>query len=75
MEISDLKNALEALSNDGYKPQEYYLIFSRKWWESEMFRINGYHFNKEELDDAEKLDVKLIGIRNGVKCYLPNLFA
>lgn len=42
---------------------------------SEMFKINGYHFSKEELDAAEKLDVKLIGIRNGVKCYLPNLFA
>jgi hypothetical protein len=75
MEISDLKNAFEALSKQGYKPQEYYLIFSRKYWESEMFKINGYDFSKEELEAAEKLDVKLIGIRNGVKCYLPNLFA
>lgn len=75
MEMSDLKNAFEALSNEGYKPQEYYLIFSRKCWESEMFKANGYSFSKDELDAAEKLDVKLIGIRNGVKCYLQNLFA
>jgi hypothetical protein len=75
MEISDLKNAFEALSNEGIKSQEYYLIFSRKCWESEMFKANGYSFSKKELDVAEKLDVKLIGIRKGVKCYLPNLFA
>lgn len=75
MEISELKNALEALSNEGYNPQEYCLIFSRKCWESEMFKANGYTFSKDELDAAEKLDVKLIGTRNGVKCYLPNLFA
>jgi hypothetical protein len=74
MEMSDLKNAFEVLSNEGYKPQEYYLIFGRKCWESEMFKANGYSFSKDELDAAEKLDVKLIGIRNGVKCYLPNLF-
>jgi hypothetical protein len=75
MEISDIKNALEALSNEGIKTQEYYLIFSRKCWESEMFKLNGYSFSKDELDAAEKLDIKLIGIRNGVKCYLLNLFA
>jgi len=75
MEISDIKHAFEALSNEGIKRQEYYLIFSRKCWESKMFKANGYSYTKDELDAAEKLDIKLIGIRNGVKCYLPNLFA
>lgn len=75
MEISDIKNAFEALSNEGYKPQEYYLIFSRAKWETKGMRFNGYDFSKEELDAAEKLDIKLIGTRNGVKCYLPNLFS
>jgi hypothetical protein len=74
MEISDIKNVFAALSNECYKPQEYYLIFSRATWETKGMRFNGFDFSKEELDAAEKLDVKLIGIRNGVKCYLPNLF-
>lgn len=74
MEISDIKNAFDALSKESYKPQEYCLIFSRKCWESEMFKEVGYSFSKEELDAAEKLDVKLIGTRKGVKCYLQNLF-
>jgi hypothetical protein len=74
MEISDFKKAFEVLSNEGYKPQEYYLIFSRPIWENEIFKANGYNFSKEELDAAEKSDIKLIGIRNGVKCYMQNLF-
>lgn len=53
---------------------EKYLIFNRIAWESEMFKANGYNFTKEELDAAEKLDVKLIGTRNGVKCYLQTKF-
>lgn len=71
----NLKASLEALSKESYKPQEHYLIFGRECWESKMFKANGYSFSKEELDAAEKLDVKLIGVRNGVKCYLPPLFA
>lgn len=74
MEKSDIKKTLEALSKESYKPQEYYLVFNRKTWESAMFRFCGYNFTKEELDAAEKLDVKLIGVRGGVKCYLPTKF-
>lgn len=77
IEISHIKNVfkhLEELSKQYYKPQEYYLVFSRNCWESELFKINGYSFSKEELDAAEKLDFKLIGVKNGVKCYLPNTY-
>jgi len=69
MKIPDLKNTIEALSIN-FNPPERYLIFSRTHWESEPFKSNGYSFSKQELDAAEKLDSKLIGIRNGVKCYL-----
>jgi len=32
-----------------------------------------YFFTKEELDNAEKLNDKLIGVRCGVECYLPSV--
>ena len=54
--------------------QNYTLIFTRKSWESEMFKSNGYSFSKEELDIAEKSQTKLIGNRNGLDCYLQGLF-
>lgn len=72
MNIKTFTDAVKALDNNQFKPTEYYLIFNRIMWESELFSINGYSFSKEELDAAEKLDVKLIGTKNGVKCYLPN---
>lgn len=56
------------------KQKESFLIFSRTIWESETLKQSGFNFSKEELDLAEKLNVKLIGIRKGVKCYLQNLF-
>jgi hypothetical protein len=74
MQTLDLKKALEAFNNQPYAPDEYYLIYSRGCWESAQFKEAGYGFSKEELDAAEKLDVKLIGERYGVKCYLPTLF-
>jgi uncharacterized linocin/CFP29 family protein len=74
MDILDIKKALEILSKEGLKPINYTLIFSRAVWECSNSKANGYTFSKEELDAAEKSDVKLIGIRNGVKCYLPTLF-
>lgn len=54
--------------------QTYFLVFSREMWESELFKSVGYSFTKEELDAAEKLDIKLIGNRNGVDCYIQNKF-
>ena len=48
------------------------LIFSRAIWEN--IKDNRYYFTKEELDEAEKKDEKLIGIRNNVHCYLPKIF-
>jgi hypothetical protein len=50
-------------------------VFSRVTWESEAAKQNGYIFTKEKLDEAEKLEVKFIGERNGVKCYLPPTFS
>ena len=47
------------------------LILPRVVWESDVTIKNGYSFTKKELDDAEKLDIKLIGTVNGVMCYLP----
>jgi len=49
------------------------LIFSRKLWETKMLVRRGYSFSKEELDNAEESQTKLIGNRNGVDCYLLNL--
>jgi predicted secreted protein len=78
IKISDIKDAFETFEELGntncYKPEGYYLVFSRNCWESELFKINRYSFSKEELDAAEKLDFKLIGVKNGVKCYLPNTY-
>lgn len=48
------------------------LIFSRTIWEN--IDDDRYYFTKEELDEAEKKDEKLIGIRNNVRCYLPKIF-
>lgn len=50
------------------------LIFSRTIWEIEAKKVKQYNFTKEELDAAEKKEVKFIGSKNGVDCYLPKLF-
>jgi len=50
------------------------LILNRKSWESKTMRESGYDFTKEELDEAEKLYIKFIGIKNNVECYLPKKF-
>ena len=50
--------------------QKYKLFFSRKMWQSKMFKDNGYLFSKQELDDAEKSNENFIGISKGIYCYL-----
>lgn len=74
MEAIGIQPSFESLNDQAKGENEKYLIFVRSCWESEMFKHNGYSFTKEELDNAENLQVKLIGIKNGVKCYLPNQF-
>ncbi len=70
-----LKQAFDSLSEAYLEKPSYTLVFSRVTWESEAAKQNGYIFTKEELDEAEKLEVKFIGERNGVKCYLPPTFS
>jgi len=50
------------------------LMFSRAIWESKMAESNQYSFTKEELDNAEKSELKFIGNKNGVDCYLQRSF-
>lgn len=48
------------------------LILTRKHWENNLFEENGFSFTKEELDNAEKSETKLIGFINNCACYLTN---
>lgn len=47
------------------------LILPRLIWENDVTIKNGFIFTKKQLDEAEKLNIKLIGVVNGVLCYLP----
>lgn len=74
MDKLDIQSTFDDLIWTEKGKKENYLIFCRAQWESERFKHNGFSFTKEELDNAENLDIKLIGVKNGIKCYLHNNF-
>lgn len=74
-EVKDIFISIYELLDYSAQPKRHYtLTYSRAIWKSQLFRGYGYSFNKEELDAAEKLDSRFIGVRNGFNCYLQNKF-
>jgi hypothetical protein len=55
---------------DMFKPE--FIVNSRFLWQSKRNNDGPYSFTwtVEELDMAEKHPVGLIGVKNGIKCYL-----
>jgi hypothetical protein len=65
--IKDLIYLQKTIKNE---PKKYTLGYNRREWESDILKNLGYSFSKNELDIAELSKKKIIGVVNGVECYL-----
>jgi len=66
--------SLRLLEDMERKRRVHVIAFTRQVWEHESIEKAGYKFSKEELDYADDSELKFIGTRNGIDCYLPRMF-